>query len=145
MAAQERAKGVRPGCGRIVSGRAVGPEADAADPGSSSSVRIIVSGTPEAVSHASRAVLAASSPASAGDPRGDPFAWLQDRMAPPPLGGLGGDTMLAVAAVPGKILEEWRHAAYGVWIAWPHAADAIHAEEMTAAQLRAILAAREAG
>ncbi len=66
-------------------------------------------------------------------------------MAPPPLGGLGGDTMLAVAAVPGKILEEWRHAAYGVWIAWPHAADAIHAEEMTAAQLRAILAAREAG
>ncbi len=50
--------------------------------------------------------------------------------------------MLAVAAVPGKILEEWRHAAYGVWIAWPHAADAVHAEEMTAAQLRAILAER---
>ncbi len=65
-------------------------------------------------------------------------------MAPPPLAGLGTDVMLAVAPVPGKILEEWRHAAMGVWIAWPHAADAIHAEEMTAAQLCAILAARDA-
>jgi hypothetical protein len=64
-------------------------------------------------------------------------------LAPPPLDGLPAGTMLAVAPVPGKILEEWRHAALGCWIAWPHAADAIHAEEMTAAQLRAILAARE--
>jgi hypothetical protein len=31
MAAQERAKGRCPECGRIVSGRAIGPEADAAD------------------------------------------------------------------------------------------------------------------
>jgi hypothetical protein len=53
--------------------------------------------------------------------------------------------MLAVAPVPGKILEEWRHADLGVWIAWPHAVDAIHAEEMTAAQLRLLLAAREGG
>jgi len=51
--------------------------------------------------------------------------------------------MLAVAAVPGKVLTEWRHAGLGVWIAWPHAVDAVHAEEMTAAQLRAILAARD--
>jgi hypothetical protein len=64
--------------------------------------------------------------------------------APPPLADLPADTMLAVAAVPGKVLEEWRHADFGVWIAWPHAVDAIHAEEMTAGQLRAILAARDA-
>ena len=51
--------------------------------------------------------------------------------------------MLAVAAVPGKILEEWRHAAYGVWVGWPHAAGAAEAEEMTAAQLRDLLAARD--
>lgn len=31
MAAQERAKGVCPECGRTISGRAVGPEDDAAD------------------------------------------------------------------------------------------------------------------
>ncbi len=66
-------------------------------------------------------------------------------LAPPELPGIPGDTMLAVAAVPGKILEEWRHAGPGCWIAWPHAADAIHAEEMTAAQLRDLLAARETG
>jgi hypothetical protein len=65
-------------------------------------------------------------------------------LAPPPLDGLGDATMLAVAAVPGKVLEEWRHAGFGVWIAWPHAVDAVHAEEMTAAQLRAILAERNA-
>lgn len=62
---------------------------------------------------------------------------------PPPLAGLDDDTMLAVAATPGKVLEEWRHAAFGVWIAWPHAAAAVHAEEMTVGQLRAILAARD--
>ena len=67
----------------------------------------------------------------------------RDLLAPPPLGKLDADTMLAVAAMPGKILEEWRHADLGCWIAWPHAAEAVHAEEMTAAQLRAILADRE--
>jgi hypothetical protein len=64
-------------------------------------------------------------------------------LAPPPLGDLPGSVMLAVAPVPGKILEEWLHVAMGAWIAWPHAADAVHAEEMTAAQLRAILAGRD--
>jgi hypothetical protein len=100
-----------------------------------------------ATSSASPGARAVSSPASRTDPR-DPrdiaMAIAREMLAPPPLAGLGADVMLAVAAVPGKILEEWRHAAYGVWIAWPHAADAIHAEEMTAAQLRAILAARDA-
>jgi hypothetical protein len=51
--------------------------------------------------------------------------------------------MLAVAPVPGKFVEEWRHAALGCWFALPHAAGATMAEEMTAAQLRAILAARD--
>jgi hypothetical protein len=64
-------------------------------------------------------------------------------LAPPELPGIPDGTMLAVAAVPGKVLEEWRHAGFGVWIGWPHAVDAVHAEEMTAGQLRAILAARE--
>lgn len=64
---------------------------------------------------------------------------------PPPLAGLDDSTLLAVAAVPGKVLEEWRHADFGVWIAWPHAAGAVHAEEMTAGQLRALLAARDPG
>jgi hypothetical protein len=68
-------------------------------------------------------------------------AWL----APPPLDGIPDGTMLAVAAVPGKVLEEWRHAAFGVWIGWPHAVDAVHAEEMTAGQLRALLAERDHG
>jgi hypothetical protein len=72
------------------------------------------------------------------------IACLPPHLAPPLLDDLPGGTMLAVAPVPGKILEEWRHAGLGVWIAWPHAADAIHAEEMTAAQLRAILAGRDA-
>jgi hypothetical protein len=80
-----------------------------------------------------------------GDPRDVAMELARKAFAPPPLDGLSADTMLAVAPVPGKILEEWRHADLGVWIAWPHAADAIHAEEMTAAQLRAILAARDAG
>jgi hypothetical protein len=88
-------------------------------------------------------VRVVSSPASGTDPRDVAMALARIALAPPPLDRLRDGTMLAVAAVPGKILEEWRHAAYGVWIAWPHAADAIHAEEMTAAQLRAILADRE--
>ncbi len=59
---------------------------------------------------------------------------------PPPLGDLPGSTMLAVAPVPGKIPEEWREA-YPLFVAWPHAAGAAAcAVEMTAAQLRAMLA-----
>jgi len=64
-------------------------------------------------------------------------------LAPPPLDALDGGTMLAVAAVPGKILEEWRPVAMGVWIGWPHAQGAAEAEEMTAAQLRDLLTARD--
>jgi hypothetical protein len=48
--------------------------------------------------------------------------------------------MLAVASVPGKHPEEWRQA-WPLWMAWPHAAGAVYAVEMTAAQLRARLAA----
>jgi hypothetical protein len=89
------------------------------------------------------AVRIVPAPACAGDLRDAAMALAREMLAPPPLDGLSADTMLAVAPVPGKFLEEWRHAALGVWIAWPHAAGAVHAEEMTAAQLRAILAARE--
>jgi hypothetical protein len=100
-----------------------------------------------ATSSACPGARAVSSPASRTDPR-DPrdviLGICREFWAPPELGKLPSYTMLAVAAVPGKILEEWRHAGLGCWIAWPHAADAIHAEEMTAAQLRAILAARDA-
>jgi len=78
------------------------------------------------------------------DPRAAAAALAWEKLVPPPLDAISADTMLAVAPVPGKLLEEWRHAALGAWIAWPHAADAIHAEEMTAAQLRAILAERNA-
>jgi hypothetical protein len=63
-------------------------------------------------------------------------------LAPPPLDQLCDCTMLAVAPVPGKIPEEWRDA-WPLFMAFPHAAGAVHAEEMTAAQLRAILAARD--
>jgi hypothetical protein len=68
----------------------------------------------------------------------------REALAPPPLGRLPGDTMLAVASVPGKLPEEWRQA-YPLWMAWPHAADAVYAVEMTAAQLRARLAAMDNG
>ena len=52
--------------------------------------------------------------------------------------------MLAVAATPGKIPEEWQsHGAWPFWIAWPYAAGAIHAEEMTAGQLRDYLTTRD--
>ena len=64
--------------------------------------------------------------------------------APPPLYDLGADTMLAVASVPGVVPEEWQDkGAYPFFIAWPHAIGAVSAEEMTAAQLRALLAARD--
>jgi len=69
----------------------------------------------------------------------------RETFAPPPLDRLPAGTMLAVAAVPGKVPEEWRPVAPGVWIAWPHAAGAIHAEEMTAGQLRDLLTARDEG
>ncbi len=137
--------------------------------GSSPSVRIIVSGSPAARPSACPGEPAASSPASWTEVLpwqaaqiaavfGIPPDQLADMPAdcysmlvaagvrifiPPPLAEIPDGTMLAVAAVPGKILEEWRHAAPGAWMAWPHAADAVHAEEMTAAQLRAILAARD--
>ncbi len=101
------------------------------------SVRIIASGSPAAPPSAFHVEPVVSSPASWSDARDIAMAMTRKLLAPPPLGRLGGDAMLAVAAVPGKILEEWRHAAPGAWMAWPHAADAVHAEEMTAAQLRA--------
>jgi hypothetical protein len=69
--------------------------------------------------------------------------WRPGRLVPPPLDAIGPDAMLAVAPVRGPEPWQWRGAAPGVFMAWPHAAGAIHAEEMTAAQLRAILAARE--
>lgn len=62
---------------------------------------------------------------------------------PPVLDGLDDDAMVAVAAVPGKTLEEWRHAAPGAWIAWPDADAGGCAEVMTAGQLRALLAERD--
>lgn len=65
---------------------------------------------------------------------------------PPPLDDLDDGAMVAVAAVSGKTLEEWRHAAPGAWIAWPDAAGAdVCAEVMTAGQLRARLAGRDHG
>jgi hypothetical protein len=69
----------------------------------------------------------------------------REALAPKPLGQLDDGTMLAVAVAPGKFPEEWRQDdARPFWIAHPHAAGATMAEEMTAAQLRAILAARDA-
>ena len=66
-------------------------------------------------------------------------------LAPPPLDEISAGTMLAVASVPGKVPEEWRPVTPWAWIAWPHAAGArLCAMEMTAAQLRDLLAARDA-
>lgn len=62
---------------------------------------------------------------------------------PPPLEDLDDSAVLAVAAVPGKVLEEWRHVALGAWIARPDAAADGFAEVMTAGQLRALLAERD--
>lgn len=86
---------------------------------------------------------AALSPGSWADFEDDEVEMVREVLAPGVLAWLPADTMLAAASVPGKVLEEWRHADFGVWIAWPHAVDAVHAEEMTAGQLRAILAARD--
>jgi alkylhydroperoxidase family enzyme len=63
----------------------------------------------------------------------------REALAPKPLGQLPDSTMLAVASVPGKHPEEWREA-WPLWMAYPHAAGAVYAVEMTAAQLRARLA-----
>ena len=79
------------------------------------------------------------------DPRDVALEIARCILAPPPLAEIPASAMLAVAPAPGKTPEEWRHAALGAWIAHPHAAGAVHAEEMTAAQLRALLAARDHG
>jgi hypothetical protein len=90
------------------------------------------------------AVRLVPAPACAGGLRDAAMALAREVLAPPPLDRLAADTMLAVASAPGKIPEEWQDkGAWPFWIAWPHAVGAVHAEEMTAAQLRAILAARE--
>jgi hypothetical protein len=89
------------------------------------------------------AVRIVPAPACAGDLRDAALTLAREMLAPPPLDRLAADTMLAVASAPGKIPEEWQDkGAWPFWIAWPHAVDAVHAEEMTAAQLRAILAGR---
>ena len=63
---------------------------------------------------------------------------------PPPLEVIGADVMLAVAPVRGPEPWQWREAAPGAFIAWPHAGGAHLAEEMTAGQLRAYLDERDA-
>jgi hypothetical protein len=116
--------------------------------GSSPSARTTGNRTPAVPPSAFRAAGVVSSPGSASDEVPCPFGTAGCfcfTKPPPPLTGLDADAMLAVAAVPGKVLEEWRHADFGVWIAWPHAVDAGCAEEMTAAQLRDLLAKREDG
>lgn len=81
---------------------------------------------------------------AAGDPRDVAMEQARRVLAPPPLDQLADDTMLAVASVPGKVPEEWQPVTPWAWIAWPHAADAwICAMEMTAAQLRVLLAAQD--
>ncbi len=119
--------------------------------GSSPSAPTTGSLPPAAPSSACPGAAAASSPASAT------AAWMADHgtgwfhgccschdLAPPPLDGLDAGTMLAVASAPGKIPAEWREA-WPLFMAWPHAAGAVYAVEMTAAQLRARLAAMDAG
>ena len=113
--------------------------------GSPSSVRIIACGESGIPSYACPGAVTGVSPAFQADLRDVAMELAREALAPKPLGDLPDGTMLAVAPVPGKFLEEWRHTAMGVWIAHPHAADAIHAEEMTAAQLRDLLTGRDAG
>jgi hypothetical protein len=80
------------------------------------------------------------------DARDAAMAFAREALAPKPLGELPASTMLAVAVAPGKLPEEWQdEGAWPFWIAHPHAAGAIYAVEMTAAQLRAILAERDHG
>ena len=72
------------------------------------------------------------------------MAIAREMLAPPPLSQLPDTAMLAVAAVPGKYPEEWQPVgAWPFWTAWPYAAGACHAEEMTAGQLRDYLTARD--
>lgn len=81
------------------------------------------------------------SAAFAGDYYEGLIAEARAYLAPPPLPGLGADVMLVVAAVPGKVPEQWQEAG-PLWFAWPHAEGAWLAEEMTAAQLRTRLDTR---
>ncbi len=94
-----------------------------------------------------RSARKASAP-SAGGP--SPAA-LSDPSPTPPAAGsspsvriiASGSPAVPPSARPGAPEERQDEDAWPFWIAWPHAADAIHAEEMTAAQLRAILADRD--
>ena len=112
--------------------------------GSSSSVRITGSGGRAGPSCACPPAPGCVSAASAADPRDVAAAIAREMLAPPPLSNLPDGTMLAVAPVPGKIPEEWQPCgAWPFWIAWPYAAGACHAEEMTAGQLRDYLTTRD--
>ena len=114
--------------------------------GTSPSPRTTGNLTPAVRLSVSAEAPAASSLASvSNDARDVAMEMARKVLAPPPLDGLDGGTMLAVASVPGKVPEEWRPVAPGVWIAWPHAAGAIHAKEMTVGQLRDLLTARDEG
>jgi len=77
------------------------------------------------------------------DPHDAAVELAREAFAPKPLAELPASTMLAVASVPGKHPEEWREA-WPLWMAYPHAAGADITVEMTAAQLRARLAAMDA-
>ena len=94
--------------------------------GSSPSARITGSSSPAVPPSACPAVRVVSSPASGTDVL-TLSDWAALALAPPELSNLDSSTMLA----------------YPLWMAWPHAAGADCAVEMTAAQLRAILADRE--
>ncbi len=115
--------------------------------GSSPSVRITASSPPAAPSSVSAGVRVVSSPASWTDYYSGLVVsngtWRPGRGVPPPLDAIGPDVMLAVATVRGPEPWQWREAAPGAFMAWPDAIGASCAEEMTAAQLRAILAARD--
>jgi len=110
-------------------------------------VRIIASGSAGGQPSACPGAPAAPSPAPGTDYYSGLVVsngtWQPGRHVPPPLDAIGPDVMLAVATVRGPEPWQWREAAPGAYMAWPDAIGAIHAEEMTAAQLRAILAARD--
>lgn len=79
------------------------------------------------------------------DPRDIALELCREMLAPPHPALLSSAALLAVAPVPGKDPAEWRYVAPGTWVAWLYAAGAgCCAEEMTAGQLRAILAERDA-
>jgi hypothetical protein len=96
------------------------------------------------------AVRIVPAPASAADGYYSGLAvsngtWRAGRGVPPPLHAIGPDAMLAVAPCAARSRGSGARRRRACSWAWPHAAGAIHAEEMTAAQLRAILAARDHG